>query len=284
MKKSLIALSMLAAFAAQSAPAFAGCADLYKEAALKRDHVQDVGVALSMGALAIPGLFTIAPAGIVPTFAYTGVNMYVDAELSILKFGHQILPNKLEKISKILTQATPGSLGDANDISEFSASVTKSYRRAVAKEVRKGDFDDQPLTSEEIDLKTRKIIQEADSQNAFCPVIGKRKDGSEKHGLFTRVAIRDFVLAKILAEQGVELKNLSTILRELKDDTVDGVEKGWDKTKDAYSEVKESMKKLFRKKDRHAQESASDAQQKIVTAERDSTQVALPNVASQGVN
>ena len=119
--------------------------------------------------------------------------------------------------------------------------------------------DTQPLSAEELDIRVARIIGDAESKNIFCPVVGKKKDGSDKHALFTRIAIRDFVLAKILADDGVELHNLSTILREAKEDAVEGIEKGFDTTKEA-------LKKLFRKKDRQAQEDASDAQLKTVGA------------------
>ncbi|MBI2607157.1 MAG: hypothetical protein HYW49_13865 [Deltaproteobacteria bacterium] len=250
---------MLAAFTAQSAPAFAGCAELYKEAALKRDGNQDIAFIFGMNLfVGVPTAIALAPAGIVATFGYVGAEWYLLTKInSKFKVGHELLPNSLEKVSHVLKH---DPLEGANDVVYFHDSVMKSYYRIMGKAIRKGRVpsDTQPLSGEELEARTTRILEEAESKNTFCPVV-KRKDGTDKQVLFTQTAIRDFVLAKILADDGVELHNLSTILRELKDDAVGGIAKGFDATKEA-------LKKLFRKNDKQAKTDVSEAELKKVDA------------------
>lgn len=277
MKKSLIAISMLAAFTAQSAPAFAACADLYNEAALKRDKIQDIAFAGGVFAVTAPAAIITAGAGHpLLGLIQLGADAYLGYHVATTEVGHLILPNRLEQVQSILEHKPYQSVNTENDVLRFHNSVKRSYYRVIGKAITKGRVpsDTQPLSAEEIDVRVARILEDAESKNLFCPVVGKKKDGSDKHALFARVAIRDYVLAKILADDGVELHNLSTILREAKEDAVEGIEKGFDATKEA-------LKKLFRKKDRQAQEGASDAQLKSVTTERDTTRVVLPNVVSQ---
>ncbi len=220
--KKFIVLGILTAISLQTNIAQAGCMDIYKKYAERRDKVQDYLVAGTVLVATIPAVgfwAGISPVLGVVYVAGDGALAYGSKEAG---FGHKLLPNAFEKVSHILDTSdisTPSIPRHDKDIANFYKSTQKAYYRAIEKAMLKGKVprNEQPLPMDELSELITEKLKEADSQNFFCKVRGQRRDGSDKHELYTPKAIRDVVVAAILSEEhGVDRIGVNLALHELK--------------------------------------------------------------------
>lgn len=159
-----------------SMEALADCRDAYERASRMRD-IRNGVIAVGTGAAAMVVAPTLFPtATIIFVGKYTLTVMGTTSVPALQMMGANIYKNNFDK----LLLAFEAAKRNANN---------KHLNKIINKAIEKSGLEATP----ELEEKARELIAEGFEDETFYPVIGVRRNGSEKQSVFHRSAIVDYL-------------------------------------------------------------------------------------------